>query len=565
MLARRKVKEGRLPGAFGHLGAAGAASFSDEITSEIEVRQWLVCPYFQRSIEILGAARDAGRDPSFHSPMPPAATSGLARDDSAPRAPSILIDPSGPTVAALLPRFEAFIRVGEVTEKHVHNVVGGVRKAAAAMDWCWPAQITAASTIEYLEARRVKGNGPKFRNDIRGYISQFCSWCGRSQFPAGNPMDEVPRARVKRRRVRYVPTEGEVVRLIVAAASDWRKGDRWLVYLLAASTGLRMRTLKLLRVEHLRIEGLGPGGLAWLELPADIIKNGEASHVWLTRECAERIDQHLKCGGGLPVEVAGKPAGRLLFSKVPTPKHFDRDIARAGLAKKAAPGAPTFARHSLRHFYATRMAAHARFTLAERAEQLTHRSDRMTSEIYTDENHEMFGRRIWATQPLLPSEFGGNRGRRKGGTGPRNPTKCGKFPLTPGGDRVEDVAATSSFPNGTDAANPESTRRTPPGAHERRAEVAFCLTSVPRGVLPADSQCDPEPPDRSNLTPERGDRFKSCHPDLVGNDPDFVGALSEVMDAQAGLLAAQARLIRLLRKEQTDVSVSGPASSSSTT
>lgn len=536
--------------------------FSDAAAASVEVRQRLDSPYCQQSIEILPAARDPSRGPPFDLPMPPAATSGLARDDSAPRAPAaIRIDPNGPTVAALLPQFEAFIRVGEVTEKHIGNVVGGVRKAAEAMDWCWPSQITAASVIEYLEARRARGNGPKFRNDIRGYLSQFCAWCGRSMFPAGNPIEEVPRARVKRRRVRYVPTEGEVVRLIVAAASDWRKGDRWLVYLLAASTGLRMRTLKLLRVEHLHIKGLGPNGLAWLELPADIIKNGEASHVWLTRECAERIEQHLTCGGGLPVEVGGKPAGRMLFSKVPSLKHFDRDIAKAGLVKKAAPGAPSFARHSLRHFHATRMGALARFSVAERAEQMTHRSDRMTTEIYTDENHEMFGRRIWATQPLLPSEFGGNRSRRTTGTGPKNPTKSGKFPLTPGGDRAEHEAATSDSRNGTDDQNPESTRRTRPGAHERRAEVAFGHTSVPCRVLPADSQFDPEPPGRSNLTPERGGRFKSCHPDLVGNDPDLVGALSEVMDAQSGLLAAQARLIRLLRREQLD----GPASSSAST
>ena len=334
----------------------------------------------------------------------PVASSGGSQG----RAPvsSFRIDASTPTVAAMLDEFEAAKRVAGVTDGHVDDCVGGVRGAASAMGWVFPSQITEAEIVRWLEQCRTRGLSPKYRNDIRGYLLQFTAFLeARRVVQAVNPK-AVPRARVPRTRARYCPSRDEVVALIIAASLDWRKRDRWLLYLVAATTGCRMRTLGLLRWEHLHHED----ERAWLELPAEIVKNRCDTHVWLTREAFERLEQYRQAGGG---------RDGFVFDRVPKLDSFNRDLKTAGLAKKGG-ARGTFSRHSLRHFASMYLASADAFDLRERQAQMGHRSAEMTRRTYAHADHGALGEKIWNLQPLLPPEFTGNRGRRT--------PKSGKFP-----------------------------------------------------------------------------------------------------------------------------------------
>ena len=220
----------------------------------------------------------------------PAASSGgpqTARDPIPLR-----IDPSGPRLSALLDEYEAAKRVTGVTEGHIDDCVGGVRRAAHEMGWIWHSQMTDAEFVRWLERCKARGNGPKTRNDARHHLLAFSAWLeARGLGSAVNPK-AVPRARVPKRRTRYCPTRDEVVALIVASSLDWRKRDRWLVYLVAGTTGLRMRTLRNLRWEHIS----EMDGRACLDLPASIVKNRSDTRVWITRECCERLRRHRESG-----------------------------------------------------------------------------------------------------------------------------------------------------------------------------------------------------------------------------------------------------------------------------
>lgn len=216
----------------------------------------------------------------------------------------------------------------------------------------------------------------------------------------------IPKARVPKRRARYCPRRDEVVALIIAASLDWRKRDRWLVYLTAATTGLRMNTLRRLRWEHIT----SFDGCACLDLPAAIVKNRTDTRVWLTRECHERLMMHRQSGGG---------RDGFVFARIPKLASFDRDLKAAGLAKRPGAGGSSFALHSLRHFASMYLASADAFGLEERQRQMGHETEAMTRSVYTDQNHEALGKKIWSLQPLLPSEFTGNRGRRTGEIGPQ--------------------------------------------------------------------------------------------------------------------------------------------------
>lgn len=465
---------------------------------------------------------------------PSLATSGAA--EVVP-ARSVRIDPAGSTVGQLLDEFESLERIKDTTKGWLHDLVGGVREAIETMGWVWPGQMTAASIAEYLERRKAKGNSPKYRNDIRGYLAQFCAFCVRKEEMETNPVDLVPRAKVKKRRARYVPTIDEVVRLIVAASMDWRKKDRWLVYLVAASTGCRVGTLRKLEWHHIK----WGRGCAWLELPAEILKAGDESHVWLTRECSERLKTHMENGGG---KVVGQH--RFVFESVPKPEGFDRDIAKAGLLKKAAPGAPTFARNSLRHFSTTWLAGARRFTDEDRASQMSHASPAMTNGVYTARNHEILGRSAWLMQPLLPSEFTGNRGRRNGGQSGSGNEKSDGQNLKRGGDRAEDVDAT--LETGSTHVHAFQQKREPSAeGHLGHPDVAVTGQSDSlAGGSPLCWDALPGPTPRLS-EPEQGKRFKSAYPDFGERDPDLNGALRELADAQQRVIEAQARLIRRLQ------------------
>lgn len=289
------------------------------------------------------------------------------------------------SIASALAQLEADMLQAERDPMHVDRTLAAVRDLCNARGWTSPAQIQAAGVTSWL-AEMKRENGPKTRNLKRSYISRFCTFCRRRGWIDTNPVGGVSAARVVRRRARIVPTEDQVAVLVRSVRGVKRKKDRWLVYLAAASTGARHRTLKMLEWSHVREDAEPPH----LEIPGHLLKGREPAIVWLTRELATLLAVHRR-------EAKGR---RRVFEAVPKWDHMLGDLARAGIPQKDESGA-TLTFHSFRHFASNRMAWSGGFTDQERASQNAHASVGMTKAVYTDPQAVGLGKKIVALPPIL--------------------------------------------------------------------------------------------------------------------------------------------------------------------
>lgn len=281
--------------------------------------------------------------------------------------------------------------------RHLANVRRYLDGAAKATPT--PADVTAHSVRRWLMELSAKGLAPKTRNEARSALSGLVDYMVSDGLLPKNPISSVKRAKVIRTQARIVPTIEQVAQLILSTAQRKQQRDRWLVYLVLASTGIRIGTARQLEWQHVRLDGPDYPHLA---LPGTIQKNGKAAKVWLTQEAASWLAwarqeaQH--------AQQQARLDGVGMFLSVGKPENFTRDVAKAGLEKHNADGA-TFSAHSLRHFASNRMAWASAFSDKERAEQNAHETTAMTRTVYTDPSHSGLAKKIWALPNILPDNW----------------------------------------------------------------------------------------------------------------------------------------------------------------
>lgn len=303
-------------------------------------------------------------------------------------------------IPAAVEAWVGWLRLRELSEAQVTNSRRLTMKAAADEGWRTLGDITRETVEAHLAHLQERGLVPKTRNEIRNALSRLCAYAvGRGWMP-DNPVGATPRAKVIKRRARLVPSEDDVRRLIAAARKDWRKRDRWLVYLTAATTGLRWSTLRALERDMLHLDADPP----FLDIPARLLKNREPGIVWLTAELAEALSENLSKAYVFEPNAGDAPASRL-FRSVPKHSSFDRDLRAAGLAKGGGDQG-TFSFHSLRHFASNRMAWVGGFTTGERQRANGHKTEAMTEHVYTDPAHVALGRKVHEMPPMLATSNG---------------------------------------------------------------------------------------------------------------------------------------------------------------
>lgn len=464
-------------------------------------------------------------------------TEALKLSNAPPLAP---IGEAAMTLEQLLVVHEAALRLKGNQDESINECLKLVRRAATHQGWRWARDITPDSLTAFLTARRAAGDSAKYVNAQRAAVFGVCKLAVQRGLLERNPVEEVPLAKVEKRRHRVVPTQEEVGRLILAAASDWRKRDRWLVYLVAASTGLRMSTLRRLRWEHVHIGE----GLPFLDLDGKIVKNGEQTHVWLTKECERHLLAH-----------RGPRTTGPVFSGVPMKsEHFDRDIAKAGLAKKV--GEASLSAHSLRHFAINRMRFAQPFSDEERKSQAGHKVLSMTTRVYCEPALVELGRRIYLMPPILPENHNGPEPwhLRGGEHGDKSPRKAPPFDM--GGK--DGVMSARRGHARNEARLPPSQPTGPPGID---LDHRFALACPPGEPL----VCDEIPGEHAgrqagvgSITQNGGDGSNPVTPTCGENNPDspqggrgqrtgLLVLIAAKIDADANLIA---RL--LLDKERQD-------------
>jgi integrase len=295
------------------------------------------------------------------------------------------------TMAQAIQAFTDQLMLDDRATLHQKRMLAYLKEVSLRFVWSGPHDIVVENVRDALVDAQRQGNGPRTRNAKRSYLSTFCTFCVENGWIAFNPVLKMRRARELRRRARIIPTEDQVRQLIITAQSDYRKKYRWLMYLAAASSGLRWGTLKVLEWEWVHEAAFPPH----FDIPAHALKGREPRVVWMSQELGEtfaRVRAQL-----------GNPTGRV-FLTAPKNEHFRRDLKAAGIPignELGIKGAPTFSFHSLRHFASNRMKWAEAFTDNERAAQNGHASVQITTGVYTDVEHVEIGKKIYRMKNIM--------------------------------------------------------------------------------------------------------------------------------------------------------------------
>lgn len=305
-------------------------------------------------------------------------------------APKLRITQPAISIADALQKWREHLAISGTGIEQQDMLARTVSECATHCNWTTVGDITADGAVAWLVCVRPKYK-PRTLKHQRDRLKQFGTFLRRQGLMPINPMRGLPQVKVMHKAARLVPTDQQISRLIQFAASTPVRGDRWLVYLLAATSGIRIGAIAKLQRSMFKHDPVA--GLAWLDLPACIQKTRTDARVYLPKETALFLESH-------PQQTPAR-----WFKKVPKWDDFNRDIAGAGLAKFEQIGGPTLSRHSLRHFASNRMKWAETMTDAERAQQNAHASTAMTTRVYTDPSHPDYGRKVYRMQALLPDGF----------------------------------------------------------------------------------------------------------------------------------------------------------------
>jgi integrase len=206
--------------------------------------------------------------------------------------------------------------------------------------------------------------GPKTLNEYHAAAFGFCKWSER--WVGNNPMRSVERIKglgdPKRKRRAF--TSSELCRLVDLS------GQRGIVYLVAAVTGLRRGELAKLEWRDVHIDEAQP----YIHVRSSIAKNAKSVAQPLPLKVAEAL-RRCRLGDVAPHELVFK---RL----IPEMNRFRADLAAAGIAYVDEKG--QFADfHSLRKTFATELAK-SQLPLRVAMELMRHSDPNLTTKIYTD-------------------------------------------------------------------------------------------------------------------------------------------------------------------------------------
>ena len=278
----------------------------------------------------------------------------------------------------LLGEYAVWSHRAELDPKHIKNVQSNCRKILLDCGWTRPEHITEDGMMEWMErAKRSQRRNGKTRNHYRAAMLSFCSWMVKKKHLDTNPLEDVPQAKEVDSAQWAVPTMRQVTDLIESTRSKPRRGDRWLAYAIAASTGLRKGEIKKLRVKMLVL-----GNEPTLVLPASITKNRKKSVVFVPEALLGMIL------GNINLDEPESPIVRAALKC----DGFNRDLMDAGIPK-VDNSRCVFTFHSLRHYFNMTL-ADSEVDSETRRKLMRHSSLKMTEGVYTRTNAERLNKKV---------------------------------------------------------------------------------------------------------------------------------------------------------------------------
>ncbi len=246
-------------------------------------------------------------------------------------------------------------------EKYVKELRTKVLKLAEDCGWELPCHVTAESFEAW---RNGQDKSAKTLNEYLGAISGLMRWLERRG--GANPLRFVEKARVggTQQRDRRAFTLAQLGSLVAVS------GERSVVYLTAAFTGLRRGELGQLKWSDVHLDAAKP----FINARAAISKNHKQCSIPLTPAVVEKLRRH---------RPEDAEPGDLVFRRlIPRMDRFRKDLEAAGIPYVDDKG--EFADfHALRNTFAT-MLTLAGVSQRVIMELMRHSDMRLTAKVYTD-------------------------------------------------------------------------------------------------------------------------------------------------------------------------------------
>ena len=352
------------------------------------------------------------------------------------------------------------------------------------------------ATVEALVLNRSKGCGPETMNHYIRAVRGFFRWLVKAKRFGSNPLDSLTlvNSAVDVRHARRELTAAELHRLFTAARTSTRSfrgltgADRYMLYLVAAGTGFRARSLANLTPADFNTEA------GTVTLPARFAKNQRTTVQPLPSDVATALDEYRT---GKPANVPVR-AGRWAKDKRGA-EMLRTDLDATGIPYTVeGPDGPKYADfHALRHSFLT-LGGRAGIDLRTLQELAGHSKPELTARYSHRRLYDLAGA-VGKLPALVPTVAVPNEGeiplRMTGTDGVRGvpPGVPGVVPgVVTGGIRGHFPAqpGTLHIVGGCEGDSPQPLEMTRPGATQHRA----ASVRTQRGRRDS----NPQPPDRQS-------------------------------------------------------------------
>jgi len=254
--------------------------------------------------------------------------------------------------------------------RYLYELKNRVLKLAKECAWNAAKDISPEAFITWRKQRREEhGNSNKTLNEYLLSIRALLNWMAAKRRILSNPLQSVEMLPTRDRQVRprRALSHDEVCALLQVA------GERRIIYLTAAMTGLRRGELAQLLPADILLDG----PKAWIMARATTTKNGKRAAQPVHEQLAKELRAFL--------QSKALPAGTPVFADLlPEMDQFKADLTAAGIPFLDEQGRRADF-HSLRHTFATSLQI-AGVGQRELMDLMRHSERRLSDSLYTDSN-----------------------------------------------------------------------------------------------------------------------------------------------------------------------------------
>lgn len=278
-----------------------------------------------------------------------------------------------------LEAFMAKLRGTRRAARYVYQVERYLQRLFEECSWSLFKDVTRESFEHWRARQHLK---PKTLNEYHSAASAFFSWMLKGGLIPHHPLVSVEKAKVRGndKRERRAFSLSELSKLVQVS------GDRGIVYLTAAYTGLRRNELRNLEWRDVHLDGETPH----IRARASTTKNGKQASIPL----------HADVVAGLKMLRARELEGQSVFPRlIPEMELFKKHLSLASIPYQDDRGRVADF-HSLRNTYATILTLSGA-PQREVMELMRHSDMRLTAKVYTDAGQLPLAKTVNALPSLL--------------------------------------------------------------------------------------------------------------------------------------------------------------------